>query len=69
MTVKFAERLKEIRMEKNMTCKQLAAYLQVSTRLINFWERGERECSFEMLLKISDYFDVSIDYLLGKTNF
>lgn len=69
MEVKFAERLKEVRIEKNITCKQLAEHLQVSVRLVNFWERGERECSFEMLLKLSEYFDVSVDYLLGKTGY
>ena len=69
MDLKFSERLKEVRLEKNLTCKQLADYLQVSTRLVNFWERGERECSFEMLLRLSELLDVSIDYLLGRTNY
>nr|MDE5601231.1 helix-turn-helix domain-containing protein [Clostridia bacterium] len=69
MGVKFAERLKEVRIERNLSCKQLADNLQVSVRLVNFWERGERECGFEMLLRLSELLDVSIDYLLGKTNY
>ena len=69
MDIKFSKRLKEVRLEKGLSCKQLADILQVSTRTINFWERGERECGFEMLLKLSEILDVSIDYLLGKTNY
>ena len=69
MEVKFAERLKELRIERNLSCKQLADYLQVSVRLVNFWEHGDRECSFEMLLRLSELLDVSIDYLLGKTHY
>lgn len=66
---KFAERLKEIRLEKNVTRKSLALNLEVSERLISYWENDERECSFEMLIKIADFFDVSIDYLLGRTEY
>ena len=46
--------------------KGLAKLLVVSERTINYWERGERECSFEMLLKLSEILDVSTDYLLGN---
>lgn len=66
---KFAERLKEIRLENNVTRKSLALNLEVSERLISYWENDERECSFEMLIKIADFFDVSIDYLLGRTEY
>lgn len=66
---KFAERLKEIRLEKNVTRKSLALNLEVSERLISYWENDERECSFEMLIKIAEFFDVSIDYLLGRTEY
>lgn len=66
---KFAERLKEIRLEKNVTRKSLALNLEVSERLISYWENDERECSFEMLIKIADFFDVSVDYLLGRTEY
>ena len=66
---KFAERLKEIRLEKNVTRKFLALNLEVSERLISYWENDERECSFEMRIKMADFFDVSIDYLLGRTEY
>ena len=65
----FAERLKELRLEKGWTRKQLAGALLVSVRLISFWENGQRECNFETLIKIANLFDASIDYLLGRTDF
>lgn len=69
MEVKFASRLKEVRLENGMTCKQLADALNVSTRLVHFWESGDRECNFEMLLKLSELLNVSTDYLLGKNSY
>ena len=65
----FKERLRELRIEKNLSRKQLALDLFVSERLISYWENGERECSFDMLVKIANYFGVSTDYLLGIVNF
>lgn len=66
---KFSERVKELRIEKGLTRKQLAEQLFVSERLISFWENGQRECSFDMLIKIANIFNTSIDYLLGKSSY
>ncbi|MBQ8444317.1 MAG: helix-turn-helix transcriptional regulator [Clostridia bacterium] len=65
----FSKRIRELRIEKGLTRKQLANSLLVSERLISFWENGQRECGFDMLIKISNIFEVSIDYLLGKTDY
>lgn len=65
----FSERLKELRNEAGITRSELALKLNVSTRLVCYWENGERECDFETLFKLSDVFDVSIDYLLGKKDY
>jgi len=65
----FKQRLRELRTEKGITRKQLADFLFVSERLISYWENGKRECGFDMLIKIAGYFNVTIDYLLGTTNF
>ncbi len=56
-------------MEKNLSRKDLAKLLNVSERLISYWENGDRECNFDMLVKIADYFDASLDYLLGRTDY
>lgn len=63
----FAKRLKELRTEKNLTQAALAAVLNVDRTAVIKWENGERETSFAMLIKIADYFDVTLDYLLGRT--
>ena len=69
MENKFAERLYELRTEKNLTRVELANKLCVSVRLISYWENGERECDFDMLIKLAELFSVSIDYLLGRRDY
>ena len=65
----FKDRLSEIRQENNLTRAQLAKKLSVSVRLISYWENGQRECDFDMLIELSRLFDVSIDYLLGNKDY
>lgn len=67
--VQFSERLKELRNDAGLTRSELALKLNVSTRLVCYWERAERECDFETLFKLADIFDVSIDYLLGRKDY
>lgn len=66
---KFSERLKDLRAENGLTRTQLAEKLNVSPRLVAYWENGQRECSFDMLIAIADLFASSADYLLGRTEF
>ena len=65
----FAEQLTSLRMENNLSRTQLAGKLNVSVRLISYWENGQRECDFNMLIQIADLFSVSIDYLLGRKDY
>ncbi len=69
MKNKFAERFYELRIEKNLSRAEIGTILNVSTRLISYWENGERQCDFNMLIKIANTFSVTIDYLLGKTDY
>ena len=69
MSNKFEERLYELRINANMSRAELALKLNVSVRLISYWENGKRECDFDMLIKLADLFGVSIDFLLGRTEF
>lgn len=64
---KFSERLKELRTESGLSRAQLADKLGVSVRLIGYWESGQRECGFDMLLKIAENFETSTDFLLGNS--
>lgn len=66
---KFSERLKELRQEAGFTRQQLANELNVSVRLLSYWENGQRECTFDMLIALSNILNCSTDYLLGKTDF
>ena len=69
MEHKFSEQLTGLRIENNLSRAQLAEKLNVSVRLISYWETGQRECDFDMLIKIADIFSVSLDYLLGRKDY
>ena len=69
MKNQFSEQLTALRAETNLSRAQLAEKLNVSVRLISYWENGQRECDFDMLIKIADLFSVSIDYLLGRKDY
>ena len=61
----FAERLKELRVEKGMNIVQLAKEMGVSHAAISRWESEIREPNLENLVLIAKYFKVSTDYLCG----
>lgn len=63
---KFAERVKELRKERNLQQKDLANILFVNQRTVSNWERKVNVPDYDMLLKIARYFEVSVDYLLGN---
>lgn len=64
----FDKILKLLRSEKNMSQLELADALGISKSAINMYERGERQPKFEILEQIADYFNVDMDYLLGRTS-
>ena len=64
---KFKERLKELRTEKGFTQKQVAKELNVSEDSVYNWEKGRSEPSITDLISLSTLLDVTIDYLVGKT--
>ena len=59
--------LKKLRKEKGISQLKLALDLNMSQNTISRYETGEREPGICELVKIADYFDVSIDYLVGRT--
>ena len=61
-------RLKELRKQRNITQVKLAMDLNLSQNSVSRYESGEREAGYMTLIAFADYFDVSIDYLLGRTN-
>ena len=63
----FSSVLQQLRKEARLTQDQIAEILNVQKRTYGSWERGERQPDIEMLCKIADYFNVTTDYLLGRT--
>ena len=61
-------RIKSLREEKSMNQAELAKILQISPSAVGMYERDEREPNNELTIKIADFFQVSTDYLLGKTD-
>lgn len=65
MTI-FTERLKELRKEKGYTQEQMANILEIGQSAYAKWENDRTEPSFENLIKLADFFDVSIDWLFER---
>ena len=61
-------RLKELRKKKGISQLRLATDLNTTQNTISRYETGEREPGIDELIKIADYFNVSVDYLLERTN-
>lgn len=66
--MRFHIRLQAQRIKYDLTTKELADHLGVSVRLIQRYETGERKPNIVRLSEIADYFGVSTDYLLGRTD-
>ena len=60
-------RLKEIRQKRHISQIKLAIALGTNQNTVSRYETGEREADYAMLIKIADYFNVSVDYLLERT--
>jgi len=61
-------RLKELRKKKKLSQLRLATELNTTQNTISRYETGEREPGIKDLIKLADYFNVSIDYLLERTD-
>lgn len=63
----FGDRLKLLRNRKGLSQAEFAKQIGVSKSSVNMYERGDREPNFETLEAIADYFNVDLDYLMGKS--
>ena len=64
----FGIRIKELRESRELNQSELARVFNVTKQTISAWENSLQETDFNMLLKIAQYFEVTIDYLLGLEN-
>lgn len=62
------ERLVELRKKRKMTQEELAGVLGISRSALSLYETNKRQPDFETICRLADFFDVSIDYLLGRTD-
>ena len=65
----FAERLLELRKEKGISQAALAKALDVSYAVVCYWETDRSEPTAPNLVKLADFFEVTVDYLLGRVEY
>ena len=66
--ITFKDRLHELREEEGITKTELAKRTDLSESAIGRWESGTRTPTLDCLLALANYFNCSIDYLVGRTN-
>jgi len=64
----YLKKLKSLRLSKNILQEDMALILNCNLRTYQRYERGENEPNIETLVALADYFDVSLDYLVGRTD-
>lgn len=64
----FSDRLVLLRKQHNLTQKQLATEIHLSELAIQHYESQRRKPAFDILIALADYFDVSLDYLVGRSD-
>lgn len=64
----LSERLEQLRKEKGILQGELANILNVAQTTVSGWENGYRKPDDDMLILLANYFDVSVDYLLGRSD-
>lgn len=63
------ERIKYLRHEGSLSQVALAEKISSNQKQVSKWERGQIEPNIDMLKRLADYFEVSVDYLIGRTDF
>lgn len=61
-------RIRDLREDRDMTQTQISAILSCSQRVYSNYERGDIDIPTEILIKLADYYHVSVDYLLNRTD-
>ncbi len=65
---KLSTRLKELRTEKNFTLKQIAEILAIPLQTYAGYEHGTREPPIDLLISVCDFYEITADYLIGRTD-
>ena len=62
------KRIRDMREDRDLTQKKMGEILSCSQRVYSNYERGELDIPTEILIKLANYYDVSVDYILGRTD-
>ena len=62
------QRIQDLRTDADMSQKQLSEILHISQRSYSHYETGSRNIPVEMLIRLTNYYDISVDYLVGRTD-
>lgn len=61
-------RLKDLREDSDLTQNELSEFLHIKQNTYSQYENGKRQVPLDILIRLADYYDCSIDYLTGRTN-
>lgn len=64
----YYERIRNLREDKDLTQTEVANYLHITQRTYSRYENNERAIPIEILSRLADYHETSVDYLIGRTN-
>lgn len=62
------QRIQDLRIDNDITIKDMSAYLKLHRDVYARYEKGIREFPIDILIKLADYYNCSVDYLLGRTD-
>ena len=62
------QRIQDLRTDADMSQKQLSEILHISQRSYSHYETGSRNIPVELLIRLANYYDISVDYLVGRTD-
>ena len=63
----FPERLLQLKQERKVLQKDVAAGIGLSLRGYQYYEKGQKEPTLSVLIRLADFYDVSLDYLVGRS--
>lgn len=61
------QRIQDLRIDSDLSQKKIGEILHISQRSYSHYETGSRNIPIEMLIRLADYYDTTIDYLVGRT--
>ena len=62
------QRIQDLRIDSDLSQKKIGEILHISQRSYSHYETGYRNIPIEMLIRLADYYDTTIDYLVGRTD-